>query len=66
MKSSFSFDGDNLQLRLNVDGKTEQAMAALMESHTVVDVTVEYEQYGYGRSDSIKSIRFMLRKPQEA
>lgn len=63
MNSSFHFDGRSLRITLSVEGNTEQAMAALLEKLTAATVHVEYTQYGYQRSDNIKSVTFTMREP---
>lgn len=64
MKSSFTFDGKILRLRLDVEDDTERAMARLMERLTVADVSVLHEQYsGYG-TESIKAVSIHMRAPE--
>jgi len=63
MKPSFQFDGNILTLKLRVEDKQEQAIAALLELYSVSSVAVEYEQYRHGYSDGIKAINFLFRKP---
>lgn len=66
MKSSFTYDGSRIVLRLELEDTTERALAALMEKHTTVNVRIERAQYsGYG-SESIDAVNFTLRKPEEA
>lgn len=63
MKASFTFDGQVLKLRLDVEDKNEKAMAALMESYCMADVSVQHERYaGYG-AENIQSVSIWLRKP---
>lgn len=63
MKVSFTFDGQCLKLRLDVEDKNERAMAALMESYTIADVSVQHEQYSGYCADAIKAVSIWLRKP---
>lgn len=64
MKSSFTFDGEVLRLRLDVEDSTEKSMAALIAKLTIADVSLEHEQYSsMYRTEDIKTIRIHLRKP---
>jgi hypothetical protein len=63
MKVSFTFDGQVLKLRLDVEDEMERAIARLMESYCMADISVQREQYcGYG-VESIKTVSIWLRKP---
>ena len=65
MKSSFEFDGKHLHLKLTTEDKQERAIAALMESYTLVNVHVHHERYsGYGEN-SIEAVTFTLSKPEK-
>ena len=65
MKSSFTFDGEILRLRLDVDDPMERAMARLMESYCIASVSVQYESYAGRGSEAIQAISIHLRKPAE-
>lgn len=66
MKSSFTYNGSRIVLRLELEDTTERAIAALMEKHTIVEVAIERPSYsGYG-SESIDAVKFTLRRPEEA
>lgn len=67
MKTSFTFDGEVLRLRLDVEDATEKAMAALIGKLTIADVSLQHDQYSsMYRTDDIKAISIHLRKPEEA
>ena len=63
MKSSFTFDGTTLRLRLDVEDDTERAVAALLTELRQADVAVLYQEYGYQRTDNIKAISIHLTRP---
>jgi hypothetical protein len=66
MKASFTFDGQVLRLRLDIEDPMERAMARLMEAYSVADISVQRPSYsGYGE-DSINAISIHLRKPEPA
>lgn len=66
MKSSFTFDGQILRLRLDIEDPMERALARLMEAYSVADVSIQRESYaGYGE-DSIRAISIHLRKPEQS
>lgn len=66
MKSSFSFDGKRLILRLTVEDDTERAMAKLLDALTTVEVAVERPSYASYSDSTIDAVRFTMTKPEEA
>ena len=63
MKVSFTFDGEILKLRLDVEDDMEKAMARLMESYNIASVSVQHEPYSGYTANSVNAISIHLRKP---
>ena len=65
MKTSFTFDGVTLRLRLDVEDDVERAMAALIGKLTVADVSIQHEAYSGYRDSAIKCVSIHLTAPEQ-